>query len=301
MKNQVFILLGQSQAVGHGIPMEAKDLIVEPMKNVFGLHRRWNQSCALDHLTWSGYTSSGMNLAEEQDDTYSLANCLATLWQRAIDQGQELLNLYVIQIAIGAEGVTDKYLPDGTTRPYMWNPAREQRMIPGRLGTVDISLYPFAQQILSLVEDSFRRMGQPYEVMELLWRGGENEIETPVEVLRGSLRGIYEEIFSGLQRALGGDVPLTLNRIVSYEAAHRRDPSGGFETSMDYINEVFGDMAREHANARLFDIRTAPFHDVHATDQGIFVEDLVHYTPKTNWWHAQQILDEYMDKNAATE
>ena len=40
----VFILLGQSNAVGHGIPMEAADQIDVPMKNVFGLHRRENQS-----------------------------------------------------------------------------------------------------------------------------------------------------------------------------------------------------------------------------------------------------------------
>ena len=76
-KNQVFILFGQSQAVGHGIPMEEKDKIKEPLKNVFGLHRRNNQSFDIQKLTWEGYTSNGMNLAEEQDDTYSLANCLA--------------------------------------------------------------------------------------------------------------------------------------------------------------------------------------------------------------------------------
>ena len=66
MKNQVFILFVQSQAVGHAIPMEENDKIKTPLKNVFGLSRSDNQSFDIKALTWRGYTSGGMNLAEEQ-------------------------------------------------------------------------------------------------------------------------------------------------------------------------------------------------------------------------------------------
>ena len=86
-KNAVFILLGQSNAVGHNLPMEEQDKRLVPMENVFGLSRNENQSFDIDHLTWSGYTSFGMNLAEQQDHTYSVANCLAALWQKHIDEG----------------------------------------------------------------------------------------------------------------------------------------------------------------------------------------------------------------------
>ena len=40
----VFILLGQSNATGHAVPMAEKDKITVPLKNVFGLHRDENQS-----------------------------------------------------------------------------------------------------------------------------------------------------------------------------------------------------------------------------------------------------------------
>ena len=43
-KAAVFILLGQSNAVGHGIPMREEDVINAPLKNVFGLNRENNQS-----------------------------------------------------------------------------------------------------------------------------------------------------------------------------------------------------------------------------------------------------------------
>ena len=115
MKKAVFILLGQSNATGHGIPMAPEDRIETPLKNVFGLHRDHNQSFETQKLTWSGYTSEGMNLAETQDHTYSVANCLAGKWQKAIDGGKTLPDLYIVQIAIGAQGVREG---------YMWHPDR---------------------------------------------------------------------------------------------------------------------------------------------------------------------------------
>ena len=45
-----------------------------------------------------------------------------TVWQREIDNGNDLPDLYIVHIAIGAEGITYKNLPDGKTRKYMWNP-----------------------------------------------------------------------------------------------------------------------------------------------------------------------------------
>ncbi len=38
-KAAIFILLGQSNAVGHGIPMEEKDIINTPLNNVFAMRR----------------------------------------------------------------------------------------------------------------------------------------------------------------------------------------------------------------------------------------------------------------------
>ena len=295
-KCQVFILFGQSNAVGHGIFMLEKDKIKTPLKNVFGLHRKYNQSFDINKLTWSGYTSSGMNLAEEQDETYSVANCLATLWQKAIDADINLPDLYIVHIAIGAQGVTEQYLPDGSTRKYMWNPDYEKKLIPGKLGSVDISLYPFSLHILSLLDNSFKAIGKEYEIMNLLWRGGENDELTPVENLKDRLKGIYEEIFSGFYKAIGYRVSLTLNKLLSREALMKVYPDGEPLKSLEYINEVFEELAKENDNISVFDIRKAPFYKENESGNGLFIDDLVHYTPETNRWNAEQIIKDFLSK-----
>lgn len=47
-----------------------------------------NQSFSNAELIWKGYTSFGMNLAEEQDNTYSLANQLAKTGSAGSMRGQ---------------------------------------------------------------------------------------------------------------------------------------------------------------------------------------------------------------------
>ena len=186
MKNKaaVFILLGQSNAVGHGVPMKECDKITTPLLNVFGLNREPNQSFETKELIWSGYTSHGTNLAEEQDNTYSVVNCLAARWQALADAGKDIPDLHIVQIAIGAEGVT---------AGYKWHPDRAPVLIPGKLGKVDISLFPFSMHVFSMLDESLKKLGKDYEIIGIHWRGGENDVTATKEVLSETLFDIYSK------------------------------------------------------------------------------------------------------------
>lgn len=284
-KAAIFILLGQSNAVGHGIPMREQDVIRAPLGNVFGLNREQNQRLELDKLTWSGYTSFGMNLAEEQDNTYSVANCLATAWQRHIDGGNRLglPDLYIVQIAIGAQGVTDG---------YMWHPDRAPRLIPGKLGKVDISLFPFSCRVFSLLEKSFAEKGMDFEIIGLHWRGGENDVSATAEHLQEHLEAIYCRIFDEFDRLLGAP-PILLHRLVCPDRMMDTDPTGGKLTRMYYINGVFEKLARERKNISVFDARRAPQFLPDVRGNGLFIADAVHFTPEVNTWLAEEILKNY--------
>ncbi len=285
-KAAVFILLGQSNAVGHGIPMEEKDIIKTPFSNVFGLSREHNQSFESTRLVWSGYTSFGMNLGEEQDNTYSVANCLASLWQGHIDGGNryELPDLYILQIAIGAQGVT---------QGYMWHPDREKKLIRGKLGVVDISLFPFCEHIFGLLEESFAKRGTEYEIIGLHWRGGENDVSASSEELSRQLEGIYTKMFDAFARKLG-DCPIVLHRLVCPDRMMALDPSGQYLKNMQYINGVFESLQQKNEHISLFDATDAPQYDPDIYGNGLFIEDAVHFTPQVNRWVADCILKKYI-------
>jgi hypothetical protein len=283
-KAAVFILLGQSNAVGHGIPMKEEDKIYKPLKNVFGLSRKDNQSFANSELIWSGYTSFDMNLAEEQDHTYSVANCLATLWQNHVDSCN-LPDLYIIQIAIGAQGVTEG---------YMWYPDRKETLVSGKLGTVDISLFPFCEHIFSLLDDSFSKMNIDYDIIGLHWRGGENDVTATNEYLTQNLEKIYTRIFGEFNRLLG-EPPIVLHRIVCPDRMNDMDPTGRQLENMKYINEVFENLQKSYKNISVFDPRTAPQYIPDVRGNGLFIEDAVHFIPEVNMWIAENVLKKYCD------
>ena len=275
-KAVLFILLGQSNAVGHGIPMKDEDKITIPMKNVFGLSRKKNQSFDNTELFWDGYESAGMNLAEEQDHTYSVANQLARVWE------DDLPDLYIVQIAIGAEGITDG---------YMWNPGYEKKLIPGKLGEVKISLYSYTCHILSLIKDSLKKSGKEDIKTVIHWRGGENDTTVKKEELEGCLKGIYEEIFNGFYDALGEKTEIFLHKILCANCFDEVDPSGEQTRSMHFINSVFEELEKENDNISIFDASKAPMYD-DSRCNGIFELDAVHYTPEANLWVAKEIMED---------
>ncbi len=279
----VFILLGQSNAVGHNTPMEEKDIIRKPLRNVFGLSREKNQSFDNTELFWSGYTSFGMNLAEEQDNTYSLANCLAKIWQDRIDAGQDLPDLYIMQIAIGAQGILE---------PYMWWPWREPKLIPGKLWTADISLYPYTLHFFSLLKESLKKEGKTSIRTEIHWRGGEDDSSQPMELIQKTLKETYDYAFNGFYEALGEQVPIVMHKVVCYDLCMELDPSGELLKKKHYINDLFETLCEEHENLRMFDVTKAPHYIPDVRGNGLFIEDGGHYAPKTNIWVSEEIFKE---------
>ncbi len=281
-KIAVFMLFGQSNAVGHAMPMKAEDIINTPLKNVYGLNRYPNQSFDTKELVFTGYTSHSMNLAETQDNTYSVANCLAKRWQDAIDSGESLPDLYIIHIAIGSQGVYG-----------MWNPERERKLIPGKLGECDISMYPLAVHVLKLFNKFIKQNALSPDFVGIHWRGGEQEMLQPVSNLEGKLKKTYLAIFDGIREALGYVAPIILHKMPFEEVMMKNDPSGGCVASMNYINALFDELANELPSTSTFDVRSAPFYDEKIWNRNIFRWDLIHYLGETNDWVAGEILKNY--------
>ena len=285
-KVAVFMIFGQSNATGHGVPMNEEDYILKPLKNVYGLNREPNQSFDIDHLEFTGYTSFGMNLAETQDNTYSVPNQLAKAWQTKIDDGEKLPDLYIVQISIGSQGLYD-----------MWNMEMEQRLKPGTLGEVDISLFPFTIHILSLLSKYFKDNDIEPDFVGMHWRGGEQETRRPfASLMDGKLKNDYKKFFTSLREALGYEVPIVLHKMPFVEVFAKEDTTGGHLGAMTYINYVFEQLTHELGDTTIFDPTKCPFYNPAIWDSGIYRWDLIHYSEKMNTWVAEEILKEYINR-----
>ena len=285
-KIAVFMLFGQSNATGHGVPMSEEDIIKEPLQNVWGLNREPNQSFDTEKLKFSRYTSYGMNLAENQDNTYSVANCLAKNWQKDIDNGVKLPDLYVIHISIGGQGVYG-----------MWSPTRERKLIPGKLEDCNISMYPLAIHVLSLLKKHFEACDIEPDFVGLHWRGGEQEFWQHINNLKTDdrLKNVYKTMFNGMRGALGYNFPIVLHKL-NFEGLLKGIEDGKHIPSMNFINEVYNDLCVELPNISIFDSLNAPHYDPE-NGYSLFRWDMIHYNPETNNWVSAKILKDYKAKN----
>ncbi len=281
----VLIVLGQSNAHGHGLFMQESDQIRQPLQHVFGLSRTHNQSLDLKQVTWSGYTSHDMNLGETQDHTCCLATELARIWQREFDGGNSwnLPDLYIIQISIGAQGVS---LVKGE-KNNMWYPYREEKLIPGPLGTVDISLYPFTLNTLNLAMTQLRASKKNPVIIGLHWSGG-NDCSIPLDQF-DQLETHYRTMVDGFHRSIGQ----ACSQYIYEQLAVVRMKDLGFPVAgLHENNRVYRRLADTIDFVKIISARQSPYWQEGTVTNGIFVDDHVHYTADVQKWFAeQQFLD----------
>lgn len=284
----LLIVLGQSNAHAHGTMLPECEIIRAPLKNVWGLDREYNQAYGLDDVTWTGFTTSGMNLGETQDDTCCLANVFAKKWQDAIDGGASLPDLYVIQISVGSQGVGE-FEAHGDN---MWYAMREPVLEPGVLGECNISLYPLATEILSLAFMNLTMNGKRPRVIGLHWNQWETECFTGSKAMNDA-KANYENLFWGLFTALGGGktghgIPLYLYRALSEN----------FEASrVERMNGILDSFTDAYEDCRIIDLRETALYDGTPRTHGIFRDDGIHYTEEAHRYFAEkQWCDIFGDK-----
>ncbi len=269
----LLVVLGQSNAHAHSTKLPENEIISVPLKNVWGLDREYNQAYGLDDVTWTGFTTGGMNLGETQDHTCCLANLFAKKWQNTIDNGADLPDLYVIQISVGAQGVAEFEMHGNN----MWWPFRELILKPGPLGECNISLYPLTTEILSLAVVNLTMQGKKPQVIGLHWNQWETEVHTGSKALNDA-KANFENLFWGLFTALGSDktgknIPFYLYRAIT----DNYEPS-----RLDRMNEILDGFRDSLADCRIIDARESELYNDTPKTHGIFMPDGIHYTPEAN-------------------
>ena len=89
-------------------------------------------------------------------------------------------------------------------------------------------------------------------------------------------------------------MPVTISKLLNEDYLLKIDNSGEKCKSMHFINSVFNELENENKNVSVFDCSNAPFYNPTLKNKGLFIEDMVHYTPQTNIWVASQILKDFV-------
>lgn len=268
----VIFILGQSNAHAHEQFMRDEDKITTPLKNVFSLDRNPNQTLHPHGVVWSGYTTAGKNLAETQDHTCCFAYYFASMWQQAIDNGARLPDLYIVQMSIGSQGIKNG----------MWNKNKEECLIPGALGTVDISLYPMFMRTAHAVMRDLNERFAHLAVLGIQWLGSEQDAH-PGGYSSEDFRALYDDFFTEIPAAVGADTPVRIYRLCCYNFSDSPEWAQGVAT----VNAELDRQAKLHG----FEVTSAeysPFWDRSSPTLGVFAPDNAHYLAKVQHWFAEQ-------------
>ncbi len=272
----VVFIFGQSNAHAHAQILPESERITVPMKNVFALDRDPNQSFDIERLVWSGFTTAGKNLGETQDHTASLAYYLAKLWQGAIDSGNALPELYIVQISIGSQGIING----------MWNPDKEKRLVPGVLGEADISLFPLALRTERLALKALEEQGRRPFVLGWHWLGSSQEIWYGVYD-RDDFIPRYDYFFDSMLAPLG-KCPAYIYKLYCRKCC---EAFGLPVRAVDAINAALVRECERHPGAELVCAEECPLWDPNDGHDGIFAPDNAHYLPGVQRWFAERFFE----------
>ena len=64
---------------------------------------------------------------------------------------------------------------------------------------------------------------------------------------------------------------------------------------MALINDIFRQLAKDYPQISIFDIRNSPLYQPELSNDGLFIDDLIHYRPAANQWTAEQILANFSE------
>lgn len=277
----VMFITGQSNAHAHNQFMDEEDFIKEPLKNVFSLDRKDNGRFDLTSLVWSGYTSYGKNLGEIQDCTFSMAHYVASKWQKRIDDGEKLPDLYIVQISIGSQGIVNG----------MWNRERKFTFLQSTLRNIDMSLYPWGKKIFGMVESSLKLLNKNPICIGWHWIGSEQDTVGDTALMPNFYEK-YVDFFDTMKYAIGMDCPLYLYKLV----CDMVDGKNQRKAQIDAVNNCFEKLTCRYDNCKIVKTDESPLWDENADNNGVFDYDNIHYLEQTQEWFADSFLFEIYQK-----
>lgn len=266
----VLYIFGQSNAHAHEQRLENDELVRYGLKHVFTLDNRIDRSLDNKNVTWRQYNSEFNNLGEVQNGTATLAHYTALEWERRIEGGQRLPDLYIVQISAGGQGIIND----------MWTPDMDKTISDDRKAPVP--LYHLAMHIDELVYDDLKKRFKNPISIGLHWIGSESDALEKASK-KSDFRRRYDFFFDTIISSLGFECPIYLYRTVCKNCLECRN-------GLENVNNIFDEYTRIYKNCSIVSASASPFWDENADDLGIFA-DGIHYRAYVQKWFSDKLFD----------
>lgn len=251
------IFAGQSNSAGTQL-LDVSDYITTPLANVYAISAA-DESYNQTTLAWQGYASNNCQIGSGAGShRVTTAYFIAKEWQRRVNSGENLPDLYIIHVAGASQGV------HGSTGGRWW---------PGRDDALTDSFYHLMRHLMSTAIKGMKLQGLTPRVLGVDWNQWESETTT-LESARG-VSASFNSIIDGFSEALGCAAPFHFWRPRS-----RLYDESRFQIIKDQV------LALVASNPSRFSLIDAGGHpdfvesSVPASTQGIFRPDGVHYLRK---------------------
>lgn len=268
----VLYIAGQSNAHAHAQALPEEEKLRFGLKHVFTLDHRIDRSLDNKSLIWRQFTSEYNNLGEHQDDTATLGYYTALEWEKRIEQGEKLPDLYIVQISIGAQGVANG----------MWNMEMEKKLVNDDV--TPVPLYHLAMHIYSLVYEDLKARYKNPAAIGWHWIGSESDAVkeyADIPTMPAYLERFFDDMFS----AIGFECPAYF-----YKLAHYKNDSA-YKKGIDLINDIFNKYLAKHKSGKMVDCTLSPYWNFDLVGSGIYnEEDKIHYLSPVQKWFADQLF-----------
>lgn len=292
----ILVVLGQSNAYGHGTSLPNNLRNTVGFSNVKGLDRRTHNSVGISNVIWSNYKTQGYLIGYSMDNTYNVIGEFSRMWQNEIDKGTNLPDLYVIHIGAGSQGIAEI---EKSNCNNWW---------PGKA----YSLYPLTNVILDKAIKNLRSQGRNSRIIGIHWNQWETEVWTGsdlalggnnAQAITGALSN-YTNLFNGFFNTLKTrHIPIYLY----YPRSGVYRNSKGMIKITETLQTLVDTNEENDTNFKFIDAAHSPYWNASnwtvekanasPATFGIFQGDNVHYNGQVQKWFALQQWKELFINN----
>lgn len=270
----LLVFLGEGNAEGVN-DLTGSERLTTGLNNVYAFPRN-QRTGSSSSINWIKFTTTdASSLGNAVDHKQTVLSEFAAEWQKAIDKGNRLPDLYVVSLAWSGQAIDTALTPNDR-----WSPSSASAE----------KLYHMTTNAFSRSIKNIKQNGKRVRVLPLFWMHGETDSKN--QTAANNYYANLKNLFKTMDTVAGVDLSVVMVKLATND-----DKDAGSHLYKNIVNQKMKQLADENPK-RYFLIDPLDNPDASAnptankTSQGIFNADALHYNSSAVKWISDHFLDE---------